>query len=93
MRAVHARMLTLTVVCLSSAMTLSPAFSMPLPFSMTAPGSAPSKSIVKRANVATAARQTMGPRPARWCGWYMRTQFGGGPEYNLGATGPSAAGR
>ena len=22
-------------------------------------------------------------RPARWCGWWMRTQFGGGPEYNL----------
>lgn len=24
-----------------------------------------------------------GPRPSRWCGWWMRTQFGGGPEYNL----------
>ena len=24
-----------------------------------------------------------GPRPARWCGWWMRTQKGGGPEYNL----------
>ncbi|MEJ2518112.1 MAG: hypothetical protein P8Y82_09080 [Methyloceanibacter sp.] len=33
--------------------------------------------------MATAARQAVGPRPARWCGWYMRTQFGGGPEYNL----------
>lgn len=22
-------------------------------------------------------------RPAKWCGWWMRTQFGGGPEYNL----------
>lgn len=22
-------------------------------------------------------------RPARWCGWYMRTQHGGGPEFNL----------
>ena len=22
-------------------------------------------------------------RPARWCGWWMRTQKGGGPEYNL----------
>lgn len=21
-------------------------------------------------------------RPAKWCGWWMRTQFGGGPEYN-----------
>lgn len=24
-----------------------------------------------------------GPRPGRWCGWWMRTQFGGGPEYNV----------
>jgi hypothetical protein len=24
-----------------------------------------------------------GPRPAQWCGWWMRTQRGGGPEYNL----------
>jgi hypothetical protein len=24
-----------------------------------------------------------GARPARWCGWWMRTQKGGGPEYNL----------
>lgn len=25
----------------------------------------------------------LGYRPARWCGWYMRTKFGGGPELNL----------
>lgn len=25
----------------------------------------------------------VGPRPGRWCGWWMRTQKGGGPEYNL----------
>ncbi len=25
----------------------------------------------------------LGGRPARWCGWWMRTQKGGGPEYNL----------
>jgi len=24
-----------------------------------------------------------GPRPGRWCGWYMRTRHGGGAEYNL----------
>lgn len=24
-----------------------------------------------------------GPRPRKWCGWWMRTQLGGGPEYNL----------
>lgn len=31
---------------------------------------------------ATASAQ-VGPRPARWCGWWMRTQKGGGPELNL----------
>ena len=25
----------------------------------------------------------VGPRPSRWCGWWMRTQRGGGPEFNL----------
>lgn len=28
-------------------------------------------------------RYNAGPKPGRWCGWYMRTLFGGGPEYNL----------
>jgi hypothetical protein len=28
----------------------------------------------------------VGPRPAKWCGWYMRTQLGGGPEYNLASS-------
>ena len=39
---------------------------------------------------AGAARQPRAPRaggeggrPAKWCGWWMRTQKGGGPEYNL----------
>jgi hypothetical protein len=31
------------------------------------------------------ARGGLGGRPARWCGWWMRTQKGGGPEYNLAA--------
>lgn len=22
-------------------------------------------------------------RPDKWCGWFMRTIFGGGPEYNV----------
>ena len=26
-----------------------------------------------------------GPRPGKWCGWYMRTQRGGGPELNIAA--------
>lgn len=25
----------------------------------------------------------VGGRPGKWCGWWMRTQLGGGPEYNL----------
>lgn len=25
----------------------------------------------------------VGPRPRQWCGWWMRTQLGGGPAYNL----------
>jgi hypothetical protein len=24
-------------------------------------------------------------RPSQWCGWWMRTQLGGGPEMNLAA--------
>lgn len=31
----------------------------------------------------TSARSSgLGSRPARWCGWWMRTQLGGGPEFN-----------
>lgn len=26
---------------------------------------------------------SLGPRPSAWCGWYMRTIFGGGPKYNV----------
>lgn len=25
----------------------------------------------------------VGPRPRRWCGWWMRTRRGGGPELNI----------
>lgn len=25
----------------------------------------------------------VGPKPFAWCGWFMRTLFGGGAEYNL----------
>jgi hypothetical protein len=31
------------------------------------------------------ARNSAGGRPSQWCGWWMRTQLGGGPEYNLAA--------
>jgi hypothetical protein len=27
--------------------------------------------------------RAVGPRPRAWCGWWMRTQRGGGPEYNV----------
>ena len=30
-------------------------------------------------------RSGLGPRPGAWCGWYMRSRHGGGPEYNLAA--------
>ena len=30
-------------------------------------------------------RHAAGPRPGKWCGWYMRTQLGGGPAFNLAA--------
>jgi hypothetical protein len=36
------------------------------------------------ASWAPQARGSQG-RPARWCGWWMRTQKGGGPELNLAA--------
>ncbi len=28
-------------------------------------------------------RSGVGARPGKWCGWWMRTQKGGGPEYNV----------
>jgi hypothetical protein len=31
------------------------------------------------------AGRSVGGRPRAWCGWWMRTQLGGGPEYNLAA--------
>ena len=39
----------------------------------------------RSANRATGGRRFSGAggRPSRWCGWWMRTQKGGGPEYNL----------
>ncbi len=31
------------------------------------------------------SRSGLGPRPGAWCGWYMRSRHGGGPEFNLAA--------
>lgn len=33
--------------------------------------------------VAASASARLGARPSRWCGWWMRSQLGGGPELNL----------
>lgn len=38
---------------------------------------------VRRSDLAPASRSGIGARPARWCGWWMRSQIGGGPELNL----------
>ncbi|MEQ8825463.1 MAG: hypothetical protein RIC14_13925 [Filomicrobium sp.] len=29
------------------------------------------------------AKRGVGKRPRKWCGWWMRTQLGGGPEFNV----------
>lgn len=29
------------------------------------------------------SRRRVGGRPRKWCGWWMRTQLGGGPEFNV----------
>lgn len=33
--------------------------------------------------VAALGSHSAGPRPGKWCGWWMRTQFGGGEQYNV----------
>ena len=35
------------------------------------------------ASLSGGGNYSVGPRPGAWCGWWMRTQLGGGPEYNL----------
>ena len=36
-----------------------------------------------RSNYSSGSRYRVGPRPRKWCGWWMRTQKGGGPKYNV----------
>lgn len=36
-----------------------------------------------RSAVDVAENVHLGGRPSAWCGWYMRSLKGGGPEYNL----------
>jgi hypothetical protein len=43
----------------------------------------------ERPNASPDARSdtgSLGPRPTQWCGWYMRSLKGGGPEFNVAAT-------
>lgn len=36
-----------------------------------------------KVSAAPMASRGVGPRPSKWCGWWMRTQLGGGPEFNV----------
>ncbi len=36
-----------------------------------------------RTNYSSGSRYRVGRRPRKWCGWWMRTQKGGGPKYNV----------
>ena len=36
-----------------------------------------------KVRASASASAGVGARPARWCGWWLRTQLGGGPELNL----------
>lgn len=38
---------------------------------------------VTKVSAAPRAVSGVGPRPSRWCGWWMRTQLGGGAEFNV----------
>lgn len=42
----------------------------------------PANPVVK-VSAAPMAAAGVGPRPGKWCGWWMRTQLGGGPEFNV----------
>ena len=39
----------------------------------------------RRSHHESVAGSGIGPRPGAWCGWYMRSRHGGGPEMNLAA--------
>jgi hypothetical protein len=41
------------------------------------------KSASSQSYSAPSSSSGVGPRPSKWCGWYMRTRHGGGPEMNL----------
>jgi len=86
MRAAHAVFASLTVLILASAVPLVPAQAFPSPFAKNAsPAEAAEGKSNRTSKVTrtTGGRYSVGPKPARWCGWWMRTQKGGGPELNL----------
>jgi len=86
MRAAHAFCMTLTTIFLASGVPLAPAHAFPSPFAKNASPAASDDAETARsarATRTTGGRYSVGPRPGRWCGWWMRTQLGGGPEYNL----------
>jgi len=86
MRAAHTVFASLTIMILASAMPLDPAQAFPSPFAKNAsPAQAAEGKSGRTGKVTrtTGGRYSVGPKPARWCGWWMRTQKGGGPEYNL----------
>jgi hypothetical protein len=43
----------------------------------------PRKPAKLQVRASASASAGVGARPARWCGWWLRTQLGGGPELNL----------
>lgn len=75
MRAAHMFFTMLTVLVMASSLAAVPAEAFPSPF---ADGASQ-----KPAKASRGASYSIGPKPARWCGWWMRTQKGGGPELNL----------
>jgi hypothetical protein len=85
MRAAHTFFTMLTVLILASA--LAPAAkAFPSPFAKNASPAQAAEGKPGRTGKATrttGGRYSVGPKPARWCGWWMRTQKGGGPELNL----------
>lgn len=68
----------LSSVCLAFMGVITTAAAAPHPFE-----TADLKKKYKKKAKITQRRFNIGPKPKRWCGWWMRTQFGGGPEYNL----------
>ncbi len=95
MRAAQAFFMMLTVLILASAMPLAPAEASPFAENAVPKAATTEKAVGLSSRTASHAHagryasravsrsHSAGARPSRWCGWWMRTQLGGGPEYNL----------